>query len=189
MSKWPRVAALRGRVDRHQFPAVVSYVGATEINRVQDTTQIPDAFDELPPPPPSPPPANVDQRGATSPREPAPQIAENTWRLPDKIDEYEILQEVGRGGMGVVFKARHAQLDRLVALKLISAGEFSPETQARFRQEADSLAHLQHPNIVQVYGVGQHRGHRYLALEYVEGGSLARRMDGAPCLRLRAPTS
>src|SRR5262249_7868672 len=94
---------------------------------------------------------------------------------------YEILDELGRGGMGVVYKARQLGLDRLVALKmLLSAGSVSAEQLARFRIDAESLAHLHHPNIVQVYEIGDYAGRPYFAMEYVEGPSLAQIVAGVP---------
>ena len=94
---------------------------------------------------------------------------------------YEILAELGRGGMGVVYKARHIELNRLVALKMVLAGvHVGPRELARFRSEAAAVAALQHPNIVQVYEVGEQDGRPYFALEFVDGGSLAQRLTGAP---------
>src|SRR5262249_42398611 len=101
--------------------------------------------------------------------------------LPRQVGEYEVLAEVGRGGMGVVYKARHRGLRRLVALKMMLSGLFgSPKERLRFRLEAGLAARVQHPNIVQVYEVGTHEGRPFLALEWVEGGSLADRLDGKP---------
>jgi WD40 repeat protein/tRNA A-37 threonylcarbamoyl transferase component Bud32 len=98
-----------------------------------------------------------------------------------QVGEYEILAEVGRGGMGVVFKARHRGLHRLAALKMVLAGEFmSPAQELRFRLEAELAARVQHPNIVQVYEIGSYEGRPFLALEWVEGGSLANRLDRQP---------
>ena len=83
--------------------------------------------------------------------------------------------------MGVVYKARHRSLNRLVALKMVLAGEFaSPIQELRFRLEAELAARVQHPNIVQVYEIGSYEGRPFLALEWVEGGSLANRLDGNP---------
>src|SRR5262249_57404347 len=85
------------------------------------------------------------------------------------------------GGMGVVYKARHRGLQRLAALKMVLAGEFaSPTQELRFRLEAELGARVQHPNIVQVYEIGSYEGRPFLALEWVEGGSLASRLEGKP---------
>ena len=100
---------------------------------------------------------------------------------PPVVAGYEILGELGRGGMGVVYKARHVALDRLVALKMILAGAHAgPKDLARFRQEAAAIARLHHPNIVQIFDIGDAGGRPYFALEYVEQGSLAQRLRGEP---------
>jgi serine/threonine protein kinase/WD40 repeat protein len=96
-----------------------------------------------------------------------------------RIPGYEVLGELGRGGMGVVYKARQVHLNRLVALKMILASELAdPENLVRLRTEAEAVARLQHPNIVQVYEVGTAQGRPYCSLEYVGGGNLARRIAG-----------
>jgi WD40 repeat protein/serine/threonine protein kinase len=97
------------------------------------------------------------------------------------VPGYELLGELGRGGMGVVYRAQQTSLQRLVALKMLLTG--APQTAealARFRTEAEALAQLQHPHIVQIYEIGEHEGRPYFALEYVAGPSLARHLDGQP---------
>jgi eukaryotic-like serine/threonine-protein kinase len=87
---------------------------------------------------------------------------------------YEVLEELGRGGMGVVYKARQTRLNRLVAVKMLPpGGSLTSEQLARFRIEAETLARLKHPNIVTIYDVGEHQGQPYFVLEYVPGPSLA----------------
>jgi serine/threonine protein kinase/tetratricopeptide (TPR) repeat protein len=97
------------------------------------------------------------------------------------IPGYEILGELGRGGMGVVYKARQVQLNRVVALKMILSGSAADERErARFHTEARAVARLSHPSIVQIFDVGEHQGSAYFSLEYVSGGSLADRLRGQP---------
>jgi serine/threonine protein kinase/Tfp pilus assembly protein PilF len=103
------------------------------------------------------------------------------------IDGYEIGELLGRGGMGLVFKARQKQLKRDVALKIVlSGGHAGAAERARFRTEAEAVARLGHPGIVQIYEVGEQAGCPYLALEFVSGGSLAQQLDGTPMVPRRA---
>jgi len=102
-------------------------------------------------------------------------------RVPDKIAGYEILGELGRGGMGVVYKARQIGLNRLCALKMILAGGLaSADAIARFKIEAEAIAHLQHPNIVQVYDIGEADDCPYFSLEFVEGSNLQNKIAATP---------
>jgi tetratricopeptide (TPR) repeat protein len=97
------------------------------------------------------------------------------------VPGYEVVRELGRGGMGLVFLARQTALNRLVALKVIRPGRgLEAEEVARFRNEAEVIARLRHPNVIRIYDVGACDGLPYCALEYVEGGSLAQRLDGTP---------
>jgi WD40 repeat protein/tRNA A-37 threonylcarbamoyl transferase component Bud32 len=119
--------------------------------------------------------------GKSAPRKQDPEAVPAILPAPKQVGDYDILAEVGRGGMGVVYKARHRGLHRLVALKMVLAGEFaSPTQELRFRLEAELAARVQHPNIVQVYEIGSYEGRPFLALEWIEGGSLATRLDGKP---------
>src|SRR5262249_3791665 len=103
------------------------------------------------------------------------------------IAGYEVLAILGRGGMGLVYKARQTELKRLVALKMILAGEHAdPQELARFRHEAEAVARLEHPNIVQIYEVGEHQGRPFFSLEFVEGGNLAQKLAGTPLLPRQA---
>ena len=102
-------------------------------------------------------------------------------RVPANVPGYQIDSVLGRGGMGVVYKARHLSLKRTVALKMVLAGGHAgPRELTRFRIEAEAVARLQHPNIVQIHEIGEARGHPYCALEFVEGGNLADRLSGKP---------
>jgi hypothetical protein len=129
--------------------------------------------------PASSPPPSLDQT-------PAPtrqlQSLRPDWPI---LPGYEILDELGRGGMGVVYKARQTALGRTVALKMILSGSQAGKAElARFQAEAQAVARLQHPNIVQIFEAGEHRedglSRPYMALEFVPGGSLADRLTGEP---------
>jgi len=101
---------------------------------------------------------------------------------PDGAPEgYEILCELGRGGMAVVYKARQAKLERVAAVKMILSGDrASPAELALLRDEARAIARLNHPNIVQIYEVGVHNGRPFLALEFCAGDSLDKKLRGGP---------
>lgn len=100
---------------------------------------------------------------------------------PAAVPGYEIFEEIGRGAMGVVYRARDLQLNRTVALKMILSGAHAaPTDRARFRREVESVAALQHPNILQIHAVGEVDGLPYCALEYVAGGTLSKRLKQGP---------
>jgi WD40 repeat protein len=106
---------------------------------------------------------------------------------PRALGEYQLLGELGRGGMGVVYKARDRRLGRLVALKVLAGGAFAEASRReRFRVEAEALARLQHPHIVQIHEVGECDGQSYFVLEFCAGGSLADQLDGTPWEPARA---
>jgi WD40 repeat protein/serine/threonine protein kinase len=102
----------------------------------------------------------------------AARIATVTSLSGARIGQYELLEAIGHGGMGVVYKARQLKLDRIVAVKMILTMQATPMQRARFRQEAETVARLHHPNIVQIHEVGEESGCAYLSMEYVDGNSL-----------------
>jgi serine/threonine-protein kinase len=98
-----------------------------------------------------------------------------------QIPGYEVEALLGRGGMGLVYKARHLGLNRFVALKMLIAGAYAgPHERARFQREAEAVASLRHAHIVQVHDVGDHEGWPYFTMEFLEGGSLAQALAGTP---------
>lgn len=120
--------------------------------------------------------ATIAGGSATSNIDPAKTLADGKPAIPG----FEVLDELGRGGMGVVYKARQIHLNRMVALKMILNGGGSEEAIARFKLEAEAIARVRHPGIVQVYDIAEYNGMPYFTLEFCDGGSLARELrEGA----------
>jgi WD40 repeat protein len=133
---------------------------------------------------PAPPPQATGPHVAAAPPTVAPEAGASAsaaaMTLP-QVAGYTILGILGTGGMGVVYKAQQTALRRVVALKMILHGDYAGEDQRRrFQAEAEAIAALQHPHIVQVHEVGSHNGVAYFSLEYCGGGSLEKQLDGTP---------
>jgi WD40 repeat protein/serine/threonine protein kinase len=125
---------------------------------------------------------DVPSTGAVAPTlAPGPGARDQGTCSLGRLGSYELLQELGRGGMGVVYKARQVPLNRVVALKVIrDSAHASPQALPRFQVEAQSLARLQHPHIVQIFEVGLAKGCPYFSMEFVEGGDLRRKLAANP---------
>src|SRR5579872_2865591 len=113
-------------------------------------------------------------------RDDAVRAAASVNQFPTIVD-HQVLEVLGHGGMGIVYKAWHLRLNRPVAVKMLLAGPFArPQELERFVREARAAAGLNHPNIVQIYEVGNAEGRAFFTMEFVEGGSLAQKLAGVP---------
>src|SRR5262245_16360906 len=106
-----------------------------------------------------------------------------SWAPPGTFDEYHLVRPLGQGGMGQVYLAHDALLDRMVAIKFLSAVTPGSVARERFLVEARAAARLSHPNVLQVYRVGELQGHAYLVTEFIRGESLDRMQKPVPWAR------
>jgi WD40 repeat protein/tRNA A-37 threonylcarbamoyl transferase component Bud32 len=177
--KAPSIAAFVGNETGERRAALLMELIQVDLAcraKIGDRRKLADYGDEFP---------EVLQRLGTDIAQPTPWpqqlLAQQAVTDRPPIAGYENLGKLGEGGMGVVYKARHARLGRVVALKMIRAGAKARRRDlTRFKTEMEAVARLQHPNIVQLYEVGEHDGQPYCALEYLDGGNLAEKLAGTP---------
>jgi predicted Ser/Thr protein kinase len=172
------LAALLDRVTDaapHERPTLEELVAnhphlATDLRDVWGALMVADAVAE-----------HHSRQGRTPTFTPQPRLVAADASPPVELGDFKLLEEIGRGGMGVVFRARQRSLDRLVAVKVLLRGaDASPQDQERFQAEASAVARLDHPSIVPIYETGEVAGWRYFGMKMIEGQNLSQRMAGGP---------
>jgi WD40 repeat protein len=155
-----------------RFPDVASELEA--LFAKQERAVAAQAASEVPTLAPGPPEADAEP--ATVP--PAPLSTDGAIGKARIFGDYELLEKIAEGGMGIVWKARQVSLNRVVALKMILAGHHASEADVkRFQSEAEAAANLDHPNIVPIHDVGTHDGQHYFSMKYIDGGNLSPRVS------------
>jgi serine/threonine-protein kinase len=144
---------------------------AAELRQLWATAQFADDF--------APPGPNGNAAGLSDATT-LPWASASAEPAPRRFGDYELLEEIARGGMGVVYKARQVSLNRIVALKMILASEPTPQELGRFRTEAESTAQLRHPNIVSLHAVGEIDGRHFYSMDFIDGPSLGQRLTAGP---------
>ena len=134
----------------------------------------------------APPPLIVGSSPTTSLGEASPESRNQIFEYPDRVGDYQLLELIGRGASGAVFRARHAKLDRIVAVKILRPRNLHSDQQAivRFEQEMRAVGRLDHPNIIKATDAGEDNGHHYLVMEYVRGVDLSRLLRFGGPLRI-----
>ncbi len=176
---------IEGELDEQQSREIQAHADDCPVCRlnIKETRELFEALDE----------ARQRQKhsllSTPSARSPATAGGPSVWQAGSVLGDFEILGELGRGGMGVVYRAKQMSLNRIVALKVLPGTVCQTKKSiARFKKEARAAAKLHHTHIVPVYAQGEHEGHFYYAMELIDGSSLDRVMKADPSIGVPAPS-